>query len=410
MPKIDKKSVKKFPNCDTLRIFKYENSKMFHCSFYVSESYSKNHMFSKSLKTSNYKDATILAKKLYKEFDKDAVVKQVSEIDFDRDIAKPYFAMRLKKYLSKNTPQYAEKEKNRYEKFMKPFFENIDYRNQDALETAIEEVVYELRKNNIKDTTISKYINTLSLMFQKSFKSRKIEILPDLPTMKRINEERPMYFPREMKLIINAFKEEYRNTEDPFYDETADYISLCRSSPIRPGLEPLRIKRFQCSLLNDSEYPFPKLKIFLKTKTKERHLLPVHPEFTNQVYIPRMMPRYSNMNADEYLFYPNEINRNKLYERIRKNFRRISTNLNLYYFNEKERPLYSIRHMFITQRYNKDIPIDVIADTASTSVDVVKSNYLEYDDTTFLKQEKRLFKDYYDRLSSAKVVQKSCKE
>ena len=363
-------------------------------------------MFSKSLRTANYKDATILAKKLYREFDKEKVVKQVLEIDFDRDIAQPYFVSRHKKYLSKNTPHYAAKEKSRYERFMKPFFQDIDYRNQDALETAVNEVVYELRKNNIKDTTISKYINTLSLMFQKSFKSRKIEIMPDLPTMKRINEERPMYFPREIKQIINAFKEEYNKTEDPFYDETADYISLLRSSPIRPGLEPLRIKRFQCSLLNDPEYPFPKLKIFLKTKTKERHLLPVHPTFTNEIYIPRMLTRYRNLNADEYLFFPSQNDRNKLYERIRKNFRRISTNLNLYYFNDKERPLYSIRHMFITQRYNKDIPLDLIAETASTSPEVIKSNYLEYDDQTFLKQEKRLFKDYYDRLSSAKVLQK----
>ena len=42
---------------------------------------------------------------------------------------------------------------------------------------------------------------------------------------------------------------------------------------------------------------------------------------------------------------PEEKNRSKLYERIRKNFVRISSELGLYEFNGKTRPMYSIRHM-----------------------------------------------------------------
>ena len=116
----------------------------------------------------------------------------------------------------------------------------------------------------------------------------------------------------------------------------------------------------------------------LKTKTKERHLLPVHPEFTNQVYIPRMMPRYSNMNADEYLFYPNESNRNKLYERIRKNFRRITDLLGLTYNELGEfRSMYSIRHTFFEERYKKGASMDSLAVMGNTSNEMLRKHYIK---------------------------------
>ena len=399
MPKINTTSIKTFPNCDTLRIFKYENSQNYHVSFYAGPNYAKNCMFQKTLKTKNYKDATLKAKELWKSFDKKTVTKR--DISFDDDIAKPFFISRLKKYDAKGKPDYAKKEKNMYLNFIKPFFEDIDYRNQDALETAVEEVVYELKKKNIKDTTISKYINLLSLMFQKGFKSRKIDIMPDLPTMKRINEERPMYYPRELKQITNNFEK----NDDPFPQETSDYINFCRSCGVRPGLEPLRIKRFQTRLISVAN-SLPILKIYLQTKTKQKHFLPVHPSFTEEVYFPRMMTRYPDATAEDYLFFPEEKNREKLYERIRKNFSRVSRELGLYYLNDKERPLYSIRHTFITNRHHKGISIDVIADASSTSAKVIKSNYLEHDDKTFIKQERELFKDYYDKKSPAKVLQK----
>jgi len=40
-------------------------------------------------------------------------------------------------------------------------------------------------------------------------------------------------------------------------------------------------------------------------------------------------------NPDDYIFMPEEKNRNKLYERVRKNFVRISSELGLYEFNGK---------------------------------------------------------------------------
>ena len=405
MPKIDKSSIKEIKNCDTLRVFRYENSKNYYVSFYVSKRYSKNGRYEQSLKTKNVNEAASKAKELWRGFDKEAVQKTDKEFNFDKDIAQPFFKSRLKKYIAKGTPQYAKKEEQRYINFIKPYLENVDYRKVEYLENAVDDLVIELKQEKkLKDTTISKYINLVSLLFQKGFKMRKIEQLPDLPTMQRINEERPMYLPREIRQIVSALVDEYRRTEDPFYDECADYVNFCRSCGVRPGLEPLRIKKFQQRFINDPENPNEPVLVFtIKTKTKPKHKLTMHPEFVRQVY-PKMMNRYPSSTAEDYIFFPKEKNREKVYDRIRKNFTRVSRELELYYRNGKERPLYSIRHTFITNQVNQDVPMQIVADSSSTSIPVINSNYLEDDDQTILKRHKQLFGKNYTKFAYQKTV------
>jgi hypothetical protein len=52
----------------------------------------------------------------------------------------------------------------------------------------------------------------------------------------------------------------------------------------------------------------------------------------------------------DYIFMPEEKNRSKLYERVRKNFVRISSE-GLCEFNGKTIPRYSIRHMNALKLY-----------------------------------------------------------
>ena len=66
----------------------------------------------------------------------------------------------------------------------------------------------------------------------------------------------------------------------------------------------------------------------------------LEPWFVDQYY-----PRLMRCDSDDYIFMSKEKNRSKLYERIRKNFVRISSELGLYMFNGKPRPMYAIRHM-----------------------------------------------------------------
>jgi hypothetical protein len=82
----------------------------------------------------------------------------------------------------------------------------------------------------------------------------------------------------------------------------------------------------------------------------------------------------------------------------------VSRELELYYRNGKERPLYSIRHTFITNQVNQDVPMQIVADSSSTSIPVINSNYLEDDDQTILKRHKQLFGKNYTKVKVTKVV------
>ena len=58
----------------------------------------------------------------------------------------------------------------------------------------------------------------------------------------------------------------------------------------------------------------------------------IHPVFTFNIY-PKLIKRNPDSTAEDYLFFPKEKNRERLYERIRKNFVRFSRELNLYIKN-----------------------------------------------------------------------------
>lgn len=402
MPKIIKKTQQKFKNCDTLKIFKYENSKNYYCSFYVGRGYSKSGNKEQSLKTQNVKDATAKAKELWRTFDKskyEAV--DIKEYNFTKDIALPFFKSRQKRYEMKGKPEYAQKELNKYHNIIKPIFETIDFRDAVAMDNAIEDLEYSL-KGKIKDVTIAKYFNLMSLMLQKAFKSRVINHMPDLPTLSRITEDRPSYRPAEIKMICNALIRETEKRNDPFYEEVADYVNFCRSAGTRPGLEPLRIKRFQYRFINDEENPNePILSMNLATtKTGKKHTLTFHPEFTKNIFIERMLKRYEATTAEDYIFFPHEKNRDKLYERIRKNFVRISIELGLYNFNGTTRPLYSVRHTNINARLNNDVDISLVAEGFNTSVGVIHKHYQKHSDQNIVKQHKKLFREQYKKVSS----------
>ena len=77
MPKIDKTSIKRIKNCDSLRVFKYVNSNNYYVSFYVSKDFSSNFMYEKSLKVKDYKVAIKLAKDIYRTFDKESFQKKI---------------------------------------------------------------------------------------------------------------------------------------------------------------------------------------------------------------------------------------------------------------------------------------------------------------------------------------------
>ena len=410
MPKIKKDTIKKLPQTHSLKIFKYEGSENYYCSFYVGQVYTRNGNKEQSLKVKNRKEAEKKAKEIYKNWWlENENITPKRERTFDQDIAQPYLKTRITKYKNKGSVvNTGQKEKSQYDRFMKSYFEDVDYLNHDQLLTAVSDIVENLRREKIKDTTISKYTNTISLMFKRAFNNGVIKKLPDLKevvTLKKVNEVRPMYQPNELNMITNKCREEYNETKDKFFLELKDYINLIRSAGFRPGVEPLKIKRHQFNFITDKENPTEPILVFtlFGTKTKPRHTLTCHPYFTKNIFIPEIQKRNPNAKQDDYLLFPNVRDRQQLYERIRKNFTRISTELGLYVRNGATRPLYSIRHTFITQRYNQNAPLQVIARNSNTSETIIKSNYLDESNEMIVSEHKKLFGSTKSTKSKDKV-------
>ena len=405
MPKIVKKI--KVPNCDTLQIYQYDNVKSWYCKFYCGNHSlaNKSGMYDKTLgrKLTNQKDAIRKAKEIWRNFDFSQQEEKV-EFDFDKDIAQPFFILRKKQYANKGKSEYADKEKSQYMNKVYPLFKDLDYRNNEYIENAIEDLVSNLKGENFAETTMSKYINLLSQMCKRAFNNRVLPILPEFPKFSRINEERPTYFAKDLKKIVDEYYAEYKRTENADVDEEADIISMWRSAGFRPGLELLKVKWFQVNLLDNKNYGIKDLIVTLnETKTKKRHHIQCNPYFVNHIFIKRIMPRYQNRKSDDYLFFPDEKNRNKLYEKIRRRFKRISMKCGTYFFNGKERPLYSIRHFFGNERYEKDLPVQLITSNMNTSVQMFEKNYKSNSKEHIIAEGEKLFKDQYTKMKVKKT-------
>ena len=64
--------------------------------------------------------------------------------------------------------------------------------------------------------------------------------------------------------------------------------------------------------------------------------------------------------------------------------------------------MYSIRHTFISARYNDNADLEVVARSANTSVKVIKKNYLDSEDAMMINEHKRLFPKLAMSKTSAK--------
>ena len=392
MPKIKKDTTKYLKSCNSLKIFKYDKSKKYYACFYVGINSSTSGNKILSLKTENVNDAAKIAKEKYHEWfegHKD----DLKSKDFTNDIANPYFKFRIRKYKGNGKKEnQGKREKQKYFNYMIKYFEKIDYKNNEQLTTAIEDMVENLRMDKKTDNTISKFTTVLSNMFNYAIKNTVMKIKPDFPMLKIINNARPSYFNNELNLISKRLTAEYEKTEDKFYLETKDYINLIRSAGFRPGLEPLRIKKFQYRFIKDKKTKEQILVFTLfNTKTKPKHQLTCHPYFTKYIF-PEIVNRNPNTNADTYLLFPTYENRQKVYNRIVKIFTRLSKELNLYYRNGLTRPIYSIRHTYIKNRYAENPQsLEVIARQSNTSPKMIHRNYLDEDDIMMVEEYRKMY-------------------
>ena len=400
-----KDTIKHLPQNPSLKIYKFNNSSNYYCSFYVGTKILKSGNVEKSLRTKNINDAIKLARQTYNLWWKQNEEKTIKlKQDFDKDIAQEFLKHRFNKYRGRNSSQ-PERERLKYDNYLKKYFENVDYTNIDNVNSIIQDIVENLRLDKKTDNTIGKYISLISQMFKRALNNGVITRLPDFPTFKVINQERPSYFNSELNMISKQLDEEYNTSKDKFYLETKDYINLIRSGGFRPGIEPLKIKRFQYRFIVDRDNPKEPILLFtlFGTKTKSKHQLTCNPYFTKQIFIPEILKRNENTKSDDYLLFPHYKDRPSLYRKISKIFTRITKKLELYYRNGSTRPIYAIRHTFAKNRYNQNASLEVVARQMNTSTKMLHKNYLDSDDKMLLEEHKRLFPDWYKKETKNKT-------
>ena len=393
MPKINKKTIFKFDRIP-VSVFQFENSKNYFVRYYVGrQKGASSGNKDKTLKTQNINEAKVKAKKIYFEYLNNPTPKE-KEIDFNIDIAQPFFKFRIRHYRNKNPDStQGTREKQRYENYIGKFFKDVDYKNIDELDDAIEELKENLKQDDKTDNTISKYFNILRLMFKKAVENNVLSKMPYFPPLKVVNQVRHSYHNEELNLINRKLDSEFKRTEEKFYLYMKDYVNLIRSAGFRPGIEPLKVKNFQCQfVLNRKTNQKDILAITLfNTKTKPKHRLFCHPFFAKNIY-PEILSRNPQPSPEDYLLFPHsDENRRKIYQKISKIFTRISKELNLYYRGGTTRPLYSIRHTFAKNNYVANAPLSVIAKQMNTSEKMLHSAYLDDDDILLSEEYNKMY-------------------
>ena len=132
------------------------------------------------------------------------------------------------------------------------------------------------------------------------------------------------------------------------------------------------------------------MKITLLQTKKDSHTMTVADWYRDDVY-PRVMNRHPNTNELDYLFFPKIENRDKLFDRIRKNFERISDDLDLFVKDSQNRPIYVYRHSFISDRRRKGVDANIVALHSNTSVQMINQHYQDMSDDHLLEIHNKVF-------------------
>ena len=396
MPKIDKKTLKILPRTN-IRIYKFENRNTYFCSFYIGLGHTnkKSGKFEKTLQTKNVNEAIKKATELYKEwFRTHTDTKRVKAKDFDIDIASPYLQFKIRKYKNKThlkNNEQGERDKAKWNNYLKPFFEDVDYTDLELVEDIInDELLSKLKDDGKTGNTINKYMSLITQMFKRAQARGIVSFVPDTPTQQVINTPRVPYENEELNLINNRCREEYNKTKDIWWLDFKDYLNLLRSAGFRPGLEPLNLKRKDFRFVSSKKNPNDKELVFdiWGTKTKPNHRPIANKFFTKHIF-PEVRDRHSNLSDNDYLLFPNHKDRKALKHKTGKLFVRFSKELGLFYKNGGTRPLYAIRHTYATEQWKNGTTIEDIAELMNTSPRMVISVYLGHTDEAILQLANR---------------------
>ena len=172
MPKINKGTLVILTKLN-IQIYKYGNGKNYYCKFYIGAGHAnfKSKRFEKCLNTQNINEAKKIATQHYQNWFREKIDTKRRERDFDLDIAQPYINFKIRKYKNKNglkNNEQGERDKAKWNNYLKPFFKDIDYSDLELVENIInDELLSKLKDDGKSGNTINKYMSLITQMFKR---------------------------------------------------------------------------------------------------------------------------------------------------------------------------------------------------------------------------------------------------
>jgi len=407
-----RKDTFKIDNCDTLEVFKHARSNKWSARFYVGRHISKSGNFTKSTKTDSKQLAIKIAKEMWRDYfftnpqDKDVPIEQTFH-----SIALNYFEHQ--RFIIKNAnfkDDYFKKSNHqkdyesnlaRYER-VKEVFGGKDI---NTISTKMVERFYIQLKSAFTLSTVGKHLTLLKQILEYARDDDVIKSLPKFP--KVIRNKDCSYQPYSLKEVnkitstlrilssqMPTIRSQLKSYEH--YNEVADIVNILTHTLLRPGKELylLRHRDFKLMTNTRGEDFYQITPPHRKVDNKNNGPIPSD-DIVKEIYEKRICQRYPNETGNEYIFFNNMPDREKVRNMVDKVFRKISKQLNLYYIKDstRNRPLYSLRSTSaIETSENTNATIDDLAMLGNTSAKMLNTRYLrKYQEQKIIEIQERIY-------------------
>ena len=391
----------KIDNCDSLEIFKYQNSNKWYCRFYVGLYLNSSGNYIRSTKTSSQQKATKVAKEIWHKFHRtNPLDKDVPKEMSFHYIANQYFSFADMKVESthhnkmKDEEYYhitlGEKElrksKSMYDLHIKSFFggKNINLINGNDIE------MFQFKLHaKYRQSTISSYLTLVKQIMSFAHKQAIITALPKFPKVDRSKDDSFIPYPENEKNDITKELRRLSKTRPSsrsslqsyeHYAEVADIVNFIYHSGFRPGKEMyvLKHKHFT-KMTNTKNQEFYMIDPPHRKVDTKIDMIPTN-ETVKDIYEKRISKRYPSETGEEYIFFANNNNRLQVRNMVDKVFRKVSKKLGYYYVDDSSRnkSLYSLRAAgMIGMDIHTNASLDDITRVHNSSPNMATKRYMK---------------------------------
>jgi len=391
----------KIDNCDSLEIFKYQNSNKWYCRFYVGLYLNNSGNYIRSTRTSSQQKATKVAKEIWHKFHRtNPLDKDVPKEMSFHYIANQYFSFADMKVESthhnkmKNEEYYhitlGEKElrksKSMYDLHIKSFFggKNINLINGNDIE------MFQFKLHaKYRQSTISSYLTLVKQIMSFAHKQAIITALPKFPKVDRSKDDSFVPYPENEKNDITKELRRLSKTQPSsrsslqsyeHYAEVADIVNFIYHSGFRPGKEMyvLKHKHFT-KMTNTKNQEFYMIDPPHRKVDTKIDMIPTN-ETVKDIYEKRISKRYPSETGEEYIFFANNNNRLQVRNMVDKVFRKVSKKLGYYYVDDSSRnkSLYSLRAAgMIGMDIHTNASLDDITRVHNSSPNMATKRYMK---------------------------------